>query len=244
MQYLFSLSDLLHARWQSLGPSISLQKTQFWSFLWLSNIPLYTCTSSLLKSFIPEASEPLVELPANSSSNVSLGVNTGLPRTPRIPYPSILQCLSTTYFPFLISWSRFIFEPISHHLCLFVSYLLALRSHKVLINGYLLPLHPTTIALPSWVNTQFGNFSSHWCISCKYMLRNWTYRMGIRVTLCVSPDPLNTPPTIRMRLAHFWAFLVAQIVKNLSVMQETWVQSVDREDPLEKRMTTHSNILA
>ena len=68
--------------------------------------------------------------------------------------------------------------------------------------------------------------------------------MGIRVTLCVSPDPLNTPPTIRMRLAHFWAFLVAQIVKNLSVMQETWVQSLDREDPLEKRMTTHSNILA
>ena len=128
--------------------------------------------------------------------------------------------------------------------CLFVSYLLALRSQKVLINGYLLPLSPTTIALPSWVNTQFGNFSSYWWISCKYMLRNWTYRMGIRVTLCVSPDSLNTSPTIRMRLAHFWAFLVAQIVKNLSVMQETWVQSLDQEDLLEKGMTTHFNILA
>ena len=68
--------------------------------------------------------------------------------------------------------------------------------------------------------------------------------MGIRVTLCVSPDSLNTSPTIRMRLAHFWAFLVAQIVKNLSVMQETWVQSLDQEDLLEKGMTTHFNILA
>ena len=120
----FFLSDLLHSISQSLGPSMSLQKTQFWSFLWLSNIPLYICTSSLLKSFIPEASEPLVELPANSSSKVSLDVNTGLgspgrlPRTPIIPYPSILQCLSTTYFPFLISWSRFIFELISYHFCL------------------------------------------------------------------------------------------------------------------------------
>ena len=30
------------------------------------------------------------------------------------------------------------------------------------------------------------------------------------------------------------AFLVAQIVKNLPVMQETWVQSLGQEDPLEK----------
>ena len=43
----FSLSDLLHSVWQSLGPSTSLQMTQFHSFLWLSNIPLYICTTSL-----------------------------------------------------------------------------------------------------------------------------------------------------------------------------------------------------
>ena len=34
------------------------------------------------------------------------------------------------------------------------------------------------------------------------------------------------------------------IVKNLPVMQETWVQSLDREDPLEEGMATHSSILA
>ena len=40
------------------------------------------------------------------------------------------------------------------------------------------------------------------------------------------------------------ASLVAQMVKNLSAMQETWVQSLSREDPLEDEMATHSSILA
>ena len=38
--------------------------------------------------------------------------------------------------------------------------------------------------------------------------------------------------------------LVAQTVKNLPAMQETWVQSLDWEDPLEEGMASHSNILA
>ena len=37
---------------------------------------------------------------------------------------------------------------------------------------------------------------------------------------------------------------VVQMVKNLPAMQETWIQSLGREDPLEKRMATHPNILA
>ena len=40
------------------------------------------------------------------------------------------------------------------------------------------------------------------------------------------------------------AFLVAQTVKNLPAMLETQVYSLDREDPLEKGMATHSSILA
>ena len=40
------------------------------------------------------------------------------------------------------------------------------------------------------------------------------------------------------------AFLVAQTVKNPLAMQETQVQSLGREDPLEKGMATHSSILA
>ena len=41
-----------------------------------------------------------------------------------------------------------------------------------------------------------------------------------------------------------WASLEAQTVKNLPAMQETQVQSLGLEDPLEKEMATHSSILA
>ena len=45
-------------------------------------------------------------------------------------------------------------------------------------------------------------------------------------------------------LQYSWASLVAQLVKNLPAMLETWVQSLGWEDPLEKGMATHSIILA
>ena len=44
--------------------------------------------------------------------------------------------------------------------------------------------------------------------------------------------------------SHSWASLVAQKVKNLHAMQETWVQSLGSDDILEKGMATHSSILA
>ena len=40
------------------------------------------------------------------------------------------------------------------------------------------------------------------------------------------------------------ASLIAQLVKNLPAMQETWVQSLGWENPLEKGMATHSSALA
>ena len=39
-------------------------------------------------------------------------------------------------------------------------------------------------------------------------------------------------------------FLVVQTVKSLPVIQETWVQSLGHEDPLEKETATHYSILA
>ena len=42
----------------------------------------------------------------------------------------------------------------------------------------------------------------------------------------------------------FWASFVAQLVKNLPAMWETWVRSLGPEDSLEKEMATHSSILA
>ena len=47
-------------------------------------------------------------------------------------------------------------------------------------------------------------------------------------------------------MAEWWQMdlLVGQTVKNFSAMQETWVRSLDQEDPLEKGMATHSSSLA
>ena len=45
-------------------------------------------------------------------------------------------------------------------------------------------------------------------------------------------------------LQYSWASLVAQLVKNLPAMRETWVRLLGWEDPLEKGKATHSSILA
>ena len=43
---------------------------------------------------------------------------------------------------------------------------------------------------------------------------------------------------------YIWASLVAQTVKRLPAVRETWVRSLGWEDPLEKEMATHSSTLA
>ena len=52
--------------------------------------------------------------------------------------------------------------------------------------------------------------------------------------------------TERLTLTYlaFPASLIAQSVKNLPAVQETWVLSLGQEDPLEKEMAAHSSILA
>ena len=64
-------------------------------------------------------------------------------------------------------------------------------------------------------------------------------------------DPSSIPGSgrsaeegISYPLQYSWAFLVAQLVKNLPAMQKTWIQSLGWEDPLEKETATHSSILA
>ena len=48
---------------------------------------------------------------------------------------------------------------------------------------------------------------------------------------------------IKLPILNF-AYLVAQMVKNLPAMQETWIRSLGWEDPLEEGTATHSSILA
>ena len=59
----------------------------------------------------------------------------------------------------------------------------------------------------------------------------------------------STPTNITTRFPEsiwqrIWTSLVAHEVKNLPTMWETQVQSLGKEDPLEKGMATHSSILA
>ena len=68
---------------------------------------------------------------------------------------------------------------------------------------------------------------------------------------CNAGDPGSIPGSgrsfgegIGYQLQYFWTSLVAQMVKNLPAMWETWVQSLGHEDPLEKEMATHSSTLA
>ena len=57
---------------------------------------------------------------------------------------------------------------------------------------------------------------------------------------------LRSNVTVGFQVLQYFlrATLVVQTVKNLPAMQETQVQSLGREDPLEKEMATHSSILA
>ena len=61
--------------------------------------------------------------------------------------------------------------------------------------------------------------------------------------MMLSKDP--TPNfVILARSVLLWASLVAQRLKRLPAMWETWVRSLGQEDPMEKEMATHSSILA
>ena len=54
----------------------------------------------------------------------------------------------------------------------------------------------------------------------------------------------STEEGIGYPLQYSWASLVAQLVKKLPAMWESWLQSLGWEDPLEKGKATHSSILA
>ena len=64
---------------------------------------------------------------------------------------------------------------------------------------------------------------------------------SVEDSLAVSP---KGRPRVTLRSAIPWASLVAEAVKNLPAMLETWLQSLGWKDPLEKGMATYSSILA
>ena len=67
----------------------------------------------------------------------------------------------------------------------------------------------------------------------------WIFYPSVSLCCCGIPFPCLLIPLLCLR-----ASLVAQRLKRLPAMWETWVRSLGREDPLEKEMATHSSILA
>ena len=55
---------------------------------------------------------------------------------------------------------------------------------------------------------------------------------------------LNELFSLLLYLVKDFYIPIAQVVKNLPAVRETWIRSLGQEDPLEKEMATHSSILA
>ena len=108
-----------------------------------------------------------------------------------------------------------------------------------------------------WVNSR-----SWWWAGRPCMLRfmgsqrvgqwlNWTESSVGKESACNAADPILIPGRGRSAgegigypLQYSWASLVAQVVKNLPAMRETWLRSLGWEDTLEKGKATHFSILA
>ena len=74
---------------------------------------------------------------------------------------------------------------------------------------------------------------------------SWVFAL----TPCVSPQKMVLLcklilARLKQTLFIWGASLVAQMVKNIPIMQETWVRSLGQEDPLEKGMAAYASILA
>ena len=65
----------------------------------------------------------------------------------------------------------------------------------------------------------------------------------LRAVACQAPPSMLALLLLTLKVLNSPS-LVAQMAKNLPVMQETQVQSLGQEDPLEKGIATHSSILA
>ena len=107
-------------------------------------------------------------------------------------------------------------------------------------------------------------FTFHWRFPLKPLLLALSFTPFLRPLLRIHPlrvspqassplsqafSVLTVPWNTRnlqktLMLSRSRASLVAQLVKNLPVMQETWVQSLGWDDPLEKGKAIHSSILA
>ena len=97
---------------------------------------------------------------------------------------------------------------------------------------------------PDW-GTELNSYVD---IVCR---RGFSHSSVGKISACNAGDPGSVPGLgsshgegIGYPLQYSWASLVTQMIKNLPAMVETWVWTLNWEDPLEESMATHSSILA
>ena len=93
-----------------------------------------------------------------------------------------------------------------------------------------------------WSKTFVTCFPAHWGFSHSSVDKNSTCNAGDPGLI---PESGRSPGEgIGYALQYSWTYLVVQLVKNPPAMQETWIQFLGWEDPLEKGKATPSNVLA
>ena len=113
------------------------------------------------------------------------------------------------------------------------------------------PLDASSDSSPCLFSNAIWN-SIHLCCANKtFVCPGFPRSSAGKKSACNAEDPSSIPGLGRSLgegtdypLQDSWASLMAQIVKNLPAVRETWVQSLGWEDPLEKEMATHSSNLA
>ena len=76
-------------------------------------------------------------------------------------------------------------------------------------------------------------------------MNQWKYvKVALRCNILCSMKLFFTQELNWTDIYSVWTSLVAQMVKHLPTIQETWVRSLGQEDPLEKEMATLSSTLA
>ena len=89
-------------------------------------------------------------------------------------------------------------------------------------------------------------YAQEWCcwIIWQLLLQKDSYLLSLPILHLHSQNTAFLSSQFIFRYLNPRASLVTQSVNNLPAMQETWVQFLGWEDPLEKEMATHSRILA
>ena len=114
------------------------------------------------------------------------------------------------------------------------------------VKQYLTPL----LYLHLWIHRYLVSLRKHFSVIL-VLQRGFPDSSLGKESACNAGDPRLIPgwgrspgEGIGYPLQYSWVSLVAQQVKKLPTMQETWVPSLGWEDPLEKGKATHSSILA